>query len=844
MIDRSVDEFRANPANVVPVAGSTHVGSQRAFLASSSIVALGLVLTATTPSRAVDWNGSVSNDWFNGTNWAGGGIPTDLNTGVIDQIVPNATVVGAPGARVSQLVIGNLGTGRLTIQNGGSVSSSGGDIGFTSGSSGGVRVNGPGSNWTVTNELIVGRSGAGSLVIENGGFVNSRIGSIGRFAGSGGGVVVDGPGSTWNVSGALAVGASGLGTLTLNNGGAVNVGGAVVIAGNAGSVGRLNIGAAAGLAATAPGTLNTASVAFGSGNGRILFNHTSSSYIFSPAIAGAGAVDVHAGTTVLTAASSYTGPTTVSGGTLEVNGSIASSSLLSVTAGATIAGTGTLPSTVVSGGHIAPGSGAGALGTLTVNGNLQLDNGAIYQLDLGQPGTADRISVSGTTSIGNAGVSIVTANPIFVQGTRDAILTSAGGVSGTFANQPQQLPLVTLSLSYDANNVYLDVTRNQTPVSAVAATPNQAAVGASVQSLQAGSTLSNAVVGQRSVAAVQQALDALSGQSHASLRSSLIEESRFVREAIYNRLNGAMIGFGLDGTYTADLPSRKAAPAVPTLTSTSGITTWGNAFGSWSNRERTAEDASLKRSIGGFMLGADKAVGTHATIGIAGGYSRSDISIRGRNADADIDNYHAAIYGGAMFGNWALRGGAAYTWHEIDVDRSVSFPGFADRLKASYSGRTAQAFGELGYKLALGSVEFEPFAGLAHVNLDMGRFTEIGGAAAVTGRGTTDNVTFTTLGLKLQSQFSLFNGMSMTARGLVGWRHAFGDVDPATTIAFVAGGLPHSVAGLPVARDAAVVEAGLDMNINAAMKLGISYSGQISDQVQDHGVKGSFIWKF
>jgi len=64
------------------------------------------------------------------------------------------------------------------------------------------------------------------------------------------------------------------------------------------------------------------------------------------------------GSAVLSALSTYTGSTTVANGAkLSVNGSIASSSGLTVNSGATIGGTGTLPTTTIqSGGTLAPGN--------------------------------------------------------------------------------------------------------------------------------------------------------------------------------------------------------------------------------------------------------------------------------------------------------------------------------------------------------------------------------------------------------------------------------------------------------------------------------------------------------
>jgi outer membrane autotransporter protein len=82
------------------------------------------------------------------------------------------------------------------------------------------------------------------------------------------------------------------------------------------------------------------------------------------------------------------------------------------------------------------------------------------------------------------------------------------------------------------------------------------------------------------------------------------------------------------------------------------------------------------------------------------------------------------LYGGKQWGPIGFRAGAAYTWHDIKTSRFVSFPDFADRLDADYYAADAQVFGELGYKVHLGSVAFEPFFNLAHANLYTDGFAE------------------------------------------------------------------------------------------------------------------------
>ena len=189
---------------------------------------------------------------------------------------------------------------------------------------------------------------------------------------------------------------SGTGTLTIADGGIVT--GPVTIATNAGAIGTLNIGAGAGDPAAAPGMLTAPGVAFGAGTGTLNFNHTSTDYVFAPVISGNGAVNVLAGVTTLTANNTYTGATTINGGGLIVNGSIASSSLTTVNSGASLLGSGTVGSTVInSGGFLVPGP-VGTPGTMTVTGNLAFQSGAFYIVQV-NPTTASSTNVSGTASL-------------------------------------------------------------------------------------------------------------------------------------------------------------------------------------------------------------------------------------------------------------------------------------------------------------------------------------------------------------------------------------------------------------------------------------------------------------
>ena len=212
---------------------------------------------------------------------------------------------------------------------------------------------------------------------------------------------VAGAGSIWSNSSGVNIGNLGTGTLTIAEGGIVTAP-TVVIATNAGATGTLNIGAGAGNPAAAPGTLNAPSVAFGAGTGTINFNHTSSDYVFAPAISGNGTVNVLAGTTMFTAANTYSGPTNVNAGTLRAGAlnTFSPNSAVTVASGGTLDLNGfnqTVPS-VTNAGLVNMGTGT-APGTILTTTNYIGAGGTIaLNTFLGADGSpSDKLVINGGT---------------------------------------------------------------------------------------------------------------------------------------------------------------------------------------------------------------------------------------------------------------------------------------------------------------------------------------------------------------------------------------------------------------------------------------------------------------
>ena len=122
--------------------------------------------------------------------------------------------------------------------------------------------------------------------------------------------------------------------------------------------------------------------------------------------------------------------------------------------------------------------------------------------------------------------------------------------------------------------------------------------------------------------------------------------------------------------------------------------------------------AALDASSGGFLIGIDNPIGQAWRVGVAGGYSTSSFDASTVASSGSINGYDLAIYGGAHYGNFGLRLGAAYTWNDVSANRAVAFPGFGAQLTSGYSADTAQIYGEVGYDFHLGGTVIEPLADL------------------------------------------------------------------------------------------------------------------------------------
>lgn len=403
-----------------------------------SIAALNSTGAVTISGAGAQWNNSdvlYVGYVGNGTlNIFDGGSASSAR-GIIGNQVGSIGATTVSGVDSQWIISGSFGMGAggnavMNIINSGLVSNTDAEIAsnLTTGI-GKVTVSGAGSRWLNSGYLSVGKGGNGTLEITNSGLVESASGVVGQQVGSVGTVTVNGNGSQWNNTGTLVVGTSGNAALDIVNQGHVAASN-VTIANNAGSSGTLTIGGLLGTAPAEAGTLTTASILFGAGDGRIILNHTSANYVFdatlnggannaagsATGLVGSGLIDAVAGRTIFNSnQGDFTGTLQASDqGILQVNGNLSGATAM-ILAGGQLEGNGIVGNTT-NAGIISPGN---SIGTLTVDGNYVGDNG-VLQIEsvLGNDSSAtDKLLISGNAS-----------------GTTTVRVTNLGGLGNTTIN--------------------------------------------------------------------------------------------------------------------------------------------------------------------------------------------------------------------------------------------------------------------------------------------------------------------------------------------------------------------------------------------------------------------------
>ncbi|WP_213287192.1 autotransporter domain-containing protein [Bradyrhizobium sp. sGM-13] len=535
----------------------------------------------------------------------------------------------------------------------------------------------------------------------------------------------------------------------------------------------------------------------------------------------------------------------VLGGTLSVNGVI--NGLVTVNAGGTLGGTGTIDNVVVNGGALAPGN---SIGTLNVAGSLTFSAASSYMVEI-SGASSDLTRVTGVATLGGATVVVVPSGTVTKQYT---ILTATGGVADTFNPVVSGVsPNLNPSLSYDANNVYLNFALNYGGGLNV----NQQNVANALTNffhttggIPAGfASLSPAgltqVSGELATGSQQATFDAM------NLFLSLISDPFVAGRNGGLGGNTGAIPFAEESAlgYAAKKPraARDAFAKFPTKADIARNdlfdqrwSVWGSVFGGGSNTSGNAalgsNDATAR--VFGFAVGADYRLSrdTLAGFALAGG---TNFSVSGFGSGRS-DLFQAGAFVRHNMGQAYVTAAAAYGWQDVTTERTVTVAGF-ERLRAEFNASAYSGRIEGGYRYTTPWMGITPYAAGQFTTYSLPAYAEqvLAGTGAFALNYAAKDVTASRseLGVRTEKSFAVQNGV-LTLRGRAAWAHDFNTDRNVTALFQTLPGAAFVVNGPAQAHDSALVTGAAEMKWLNGWSAAAIFEGQLSDVTSSYAGKG------
>lgn len=433
-----------------------------------------------------------------------------------------------------------------------------------------------------------------------------------------------------------------------------------------------------------------------------------------------------------------------------------------VNSGGVLGGNGLIIGDVFNRGVVAPGA---SVGVLTINGNFFNYGGALL-VELG-PGSSDLLRVNGIATLDGGYLRTALSPDIYLGGESWTVFT-ADQIIGSFDGLISGLNSATLSLSMSQSGNSVGVSLSRKPYVDFAHDPVQTVMGSTLDTIlplartRRGDLADLIIVMDFSYSAaeVSRSLSTLSPRIYPAFAFAQLESVTLTADAVDARLDQARSG---------------EAVSADTATTGAGVSVWARALGAKTSLDGSQGWPGHDQTWGGIVSGADYAPGASARLGLAVGYTVSDMSWDESGFFGDMKSLHLMGYGGGAWNGFHAQACAGLAWHEADARRNLDLPYYNVQAQGEPNAMSYLAGLKGGYDFQVNGWRMGPAAGLRYTHLEQDGFSETraGGLGLEIDSNDADSL-ISSLGFNAITSWQVNSAVLRPSLGLA-WQHEFND---------------------------------------------------------------------